>query len=113
MDSASRTAAPYGTWASPLAARDIAAAALGLSYATAHDGRLYWIESRPTEQGRSALMAATPGGPAVDVTPAKSNVRSRVHEYGGRPYTVACNVVTSCRFAFAIVIPGPGVLLPV
>ena len=99
MDNSSRTAALYGTWASPLAAREVAEAALGLSYATAHNGRLYWIESRPTEQGRSALMAATPGGPAVDVTPAKSNVRSRVHEYGGRPYTVACNVVTSCEFS--------------
>ena len=96
MDSDSRVTASYGTWASPLRARDVAAAALRLSYVTTYNGRLYWIESRPAEQGRSALMAATPGGPAIEVTPGTSNVRSRVHEYGGRPYTIARNAVTFC-----------------
>jgi dipeptidyl aminopeptidase/acylaminoacyl peptidase len=99
MDGASRATAPYGTWASSLGAREVAAAALDLSYATAYNGRLYWIESRPAEQGRSVLMAAAPRGPALDVTPATSNVRSRVHEYGGRPYTVARNAIIFCEFA--------------
>ena len=69
-----------------------------LSDATACDGRLYWIESRPAERGRSVLMVATPGGPAEDVTAADIDVRSRVHEYGGRPYAVAGSCVMFCGF---------------
>jgi dipeptidyl aminopeptidase/acylaminoacyl peptidase len=88
----------YGTWVSPLGARDVAAASLSLSYATACEGRLYWIESRPAERGRSVLMVATPDGPAEDVTAIDMNVRSRVHEYGGRPYAVAGRGVVFCEF---------------
>jgi dipeptidyl aminopeptidase/acylaminoacyl peptidase len=88
----------YGTWDSPLGARDVAAGSLRLSDATACDGRLYWIESRPAEGGRSVLMVATPGGPADDVTATDMDVRSRVHEYGGRPYAVAGSSVTFCEF---------------
>ena len=62
-------------------------------------GRLYWIESRPAERGRSVLVAAAPGSAPADVTPAPGNVRSRVHEYGGRPYTVAGGRIAYCEFA--------------
>ncbi len=89
---------PYGAWPSPLAAGDIAASAIGLSYVTAHDGRLYWIESRPSERGRNALMSAAPDGALTELTPPPVNVRSRVHEYGGRPYTVAGSAVAYVEF---------------
>lgn len=92
------TAAACGSWASPLDARTVAASGAGLAYATACDGRLYWIETRPAEGGRNVLMAATPGSAPADVTPAPGNVRSRVHEYGGRPYTVAGDRIAHCEF---------------
>jgi len=91
-------AAACGSWASPLDARTVAASGVGLAYATACDGRLYWIESRPVEGGRNVLVAATPGSAPADVTPAPGNVRSRVHEYGGRPYTVAGRRIAHCEF---------------
>lgn len=91
-------ARPYGAWASPLTAADAAAAAIGLAYVTAHDGRLYWIESRPNERGRSVLMSAAPDSAGVELTPPPINVRSRVHEYGGRPYAVAGSAVAYCEF---------------
>ena len=91
-------AAACGSWSSPLDARAVAAAAVGLSYATARDGRLYWIESRPAERGRSVVVAATPGSAPADATPAESNVRSRVHEYGGKPYAVAGRRIAYCEF---------------
>jgi dipeptidyl aminopeptidase/acylaminoacyl peptidase len=43
-------------------------------------------------------MVATPDGSAEDVTGTDTNVRSRVHEYGGRPYTVAGSFVVFCAF---------------
>ena len=82
----SPTPTPFGSWPSPLTARDVAAASLNLAYATAHRGRLFWTESRPQERGRSVLVTETSGGAIEDVTGAESNVRSRVHEYGGRAY---------------------------
>ena len=49
---------------------------------------LYWLESRPSEAGRVAVVRWT-GEQGEDVTPAGYSVRSRVHEYGGGAATVA------------------------
>lgn len=89
---------PFGSWPSPLTARDVAAASLSLAYATAHRGQLYWIESRPQERGRSVLVTEAAGGVIEDVTNAESNVRSRVHEYGGRAYGMTDGRVVACEF---------------
>jgi dienelactone hydrolase len=82
--------APYGSWASPIDARA----------AAAHDGHpdhpglvgdeVWWTEPRPAEGGRRALVRRrSPGTPAEPVLPAPWNVRNRVQEYGGRPWTAA------------------------
>lgn len=91
-------ARPYGAWPSPLSAAHAAAAAVGLAHVTATDGRLYWIESRPSEGGRNVLMSAAPGLTPTELTPPPINVRSRVHEYGGRPYAVAGSAVAYAEF---------------
>ncbi len=95
----SPTPTPFGSWPSPLGARDVAAASLSLAYATAHGGRLYWTESRPQERGRSVLVTETSDGAIEDVTGSNANVRSRVHEYGGRAYGVADGEIVFCEFA--------------
>jgi dipeptidyl aminopeptidase/acylaminoacyl peptidase len=85
-----------GAWPSALSPQAAAAAGIGLGYAQADaeaaaqaaSGRLYWIEGRPQEAGRSVLMLAAGDEPAQEVLPADANVRSRVHEYGGTPYAV-------------------------
>ncbi len=79
---------PYGAWPSPLRAKDVAAASVGLNYAGDREGRLFWIEARPSEGGRSVLVSADPGGQATETCAGTANVRTRVHEYGGRPYAV-------------------------
>ena len=64
------------------------------SLSTGLDGSLYWLESRPQEQGRNVVVKAMPGDAAatkVEVTPEKSNVRTRVHEYGGGAFVLAPN----------------------
>ncbi|MFB7595796.1 prolyl oligopeptidase family serine peptidase [Streptomyces sp. NPDC056160] len=96
---------PYGSWPSPIDA----------ALAAAHDGKpefagfvgdeVWWTEPRPAEGGRRALVRrrnqemgreAPPrkggggrraGGAEETVLPPPWNVRSRVIEYGGRPWT--------------------------
>ncbi|HTI28020.1 MAG TPA: prolyl oligopeptidase family serine peptidase [Kutzneria sp.] len=79
--------ASYGTWVSPLAAQDVAAAGGSVQWVDLHDGETWWAESRPDEGGRVALMRS--GGPGAEprqVLGAPWNARNRVHEYGGRPW---------------------------
>ncbi|GAA2303607.1 prolyl oligopeptidase family serine peptidase [Streptomyces kunmingensis] len=79
----------YGSWPSPIDA----------ALAAAHDGKPeyvgfvgdepWWTEPRPTEAGRRALVRRRPDGTEESVLPAPWNVRSRVIEYGGRPWAGA------------------------
>ncbi|MEW2287725.1 LpqB family beta-propeller domain-containing protein [Streptomyces sp. NPDC047841] len=79
--------APYGSWPSPI----------GADLAAAHDGRpdwvgfvgdeVWWTEPRPAEGGRRTLVRRRAEGGEETVLPAPWNVRSRVIEYGGRPWT--------------------------
>lgn len=90
---ASKQTAPYGSWPSPLSAELVASSARSLRNTPllVASGWLYWIENRPSEQGRSVLMRCSLDAEqplAEDVTPAPFSVRTRVHEYGGGAYTV-------------------------
>ena len=77
------TVRPYGTWPSRLDADAIARIP-----ARAFDGvsvawpSVRWLESRPAEGGRAALVEWRDGR-IREVTPGGFNVRTRVHEYGG------------------------------
>ena len=81
------TATPYGGWPSPVTAESLVAGAAGISEVIADPVQpwlLWWAESRPDEGGRTAVMRCDlRGGEPLEVTPAGSNVRTRVHEYGG------------------------------
>ncbi|MET0558080.1 MAG: S9 family peptidase [Solirubrobacterales bacterium] len=82
--------APYGSWRSPIDPETVARAGRRLGGATlAADGAVWWAEGRPSEQGRTVLMRRSPGGHPEEVTPAGTNVRTRVHEYGGGAWTLA------------------------
>jgi dipeptidyl aminopeptidase/acylaminoacyl peptidase len=77
------TVRPYGTWPSPLDADTIsripgyAFDALAVSWPCVR-----WLEPRPAEGGRVALVEWRDGRIA-ELTPDGFNVRTRVHEYGG------------------------------
>jgi dipeptidyl aminopeptidase/acylaminoacyl peptidase len=78
------TAAPYGSWASPITL-DLVAGEGGIAFSSVDvtDEGIYWLESRPQEKGRNVLIFCPHGGSPVDVVPEGFNVRTRVHEYGG------------------------------
>ncbi|GGS95103.1 MULTISPECIES: prolyl oligopeptidase family serine peptidase [Streptomyces] len=76
----------YGAWPSPIDA----------ALAAAHDGRpddvafvgdeVWWTAPRPAEGGRRTLVRRRADGGEEALLPAPWNVRSRVIEYGGRPW---------------------------
>ena len=78
------TVRPYGTWPSPFDADTIAGIpgrafdALSVSWPSVR-----WATSRPAEEGRVAVVEWR-DGEIHDLTPPTANVRTRVHEYGGR-----------------------------
>jgi len=61
-------------------------AGVGLSEVSTDGEDLYWVESRPTEAGRSVIVRRTPDGSIEDVSPAGFDSRTRAHEYGGGAY---------------------------
>ncbi|MBR7742402.1 S9 family peptidase [Phycicoccus sp. BSK3Z-2] len=83
---------PYGTWPSPVTPDALAAGQRTLDEVRVDGRDTYWLESRPAEGGRQALVRHD-GTAARDVLPEPWNVRSRVHEYGGGAYTVAGGTV--------------------
>ncbi len=82
------TTAAYGTWKSPISARSLATAGVGLSHVRPSNGSVAWIESRPSEGGRCAIVRKNASGELVDDLPEEFNVRTRAHEYGGGAFVV-------------------------
>jgi dipeptidyl aminopeptidase/acylaminoacyl peptidase len=91
--------APFGTWRSPIAAADLARSAISLNYVQVGSGVPYWVESRPTESGRYVIVTLGADGRIVERTPAGFNARTRVHEYGGRPYALGRGEIYFTNFA--------------
>lgn len=76
---------PYGIWNSPMTAKHLSEATLGLQDVACSD-KVYWIEAHPWEKGRVALYTHTDSGPH-ELFP-EASIRSRVHEYGGGAFAV-------------------------
>src|ERR1043166_5746288 len=91
--------APYGSWASPITSDLISAGGVRLGSVTMDGHDIYFLESRPTEGGRNALVRCRADGTTEDVTPPGTNVRTRVHEYGGAAYRVWGGTVLFSGFA--------------
>jgi dipeptidyl aminopeptidase/acylaminoacyl peptidase len=91
--------APYGTWTSPLTAAAIASGNLRLGAVQIDGEDIYWLEGRPQEGGRYALLRRRPDGTVSEVSPADFNVRTRVHEYGGGAYIVRKGTVYAVDFS--------------
>jgi len=79
---------PFGSWPSPLTAARVTTGALRLDQIQLDGDDVYWLEGRASEGGRNVIVKRSPSGEIVDVTTPGSNVRTRVHEYGGGAYTV-------------------------
>ena len=80
--------AAYGSWESPITAASIFEASDAISTLSVEDNELYFIERRASANGRNILVKLDENNQAIQLTPSEISVRTRVHEYGGRPYLV-------------------------
>src|SRR5262247_2649263 len=94
------TIARYGSWKSPITSDLIVAQSISLSETHLDGDTCYWLEGRPQEQGRFVVVSGDAVGSATtDLTPKPFNARTRVHEYGGAPWSVVDGVVYFSNFA--------------
>jgi dipeptidyl aminopeptidase/acylaminoacyl peptidase len=108
----------FGSWKSPITAELVTKAAPSLDQPQFDSGNLYWLESRPWENGRCVIMRRQANGVIEDALPVPLGARSRVHEYGGAPYLVTDNVIYFCldhdqrvyRFDLSLQHPQPEAL---
>ena len=84
----SKVKAPFGKWPSPITVDLLTGSAIAISDTKSYAGNLYFLESRPFEGGRSALVKMNAQGEFSDIVDPKTNVRTKVHEYGGAGYHV-------------------------
>jgi dipeptidyl aminopeptidase/acylaminoacyl peptidase len=89
---------PYGSWKSPITSDLIISGAVRLGELWVEGDAIYWLEGRPSENGRNALVRWTPSDGKEELSAAGFNVRTRVHEYGGGSYTVHDDVVYFSNF---------------
>lgn len=90
-----KTAAPCGSWVSPISASLLVADSVRLSEPRIHQDYNYWLEGRPQEKGRSVLVRAPKSHPEQreDLSPMPYSVRSSCHEYGGASYCIADDAI--------------------
>ncbi|MCI1641049.1 MAG: prolyl oligopeptidase family serine peptidase [Actinomyces sp.] len=90
--------APYGGWKSPITGESFTARSVSLSQVRVDGPDTYWVEGHPKEAGRNVLLRRTSLGQTSEVLPMIDgvrlpDVRTRVHEYGGRAYAVRDGVI--------------------
>lgn len=79
----------YLDWKPVLLAQEVFQQTVGFNFLSVDaKGRLFWVEDRPEEAGRSVLMMRDQAGRIQEVLPAPFSTRSRVFEYGGHPYAI-------------------------
>src|SRR3990172_2749368 len=85
--------APYGSWKPPITSDWIVAETIVLGQAAISGDDVYWVETRPSERGRTVLMRQGKDGRASDLIAAPFSARTRVNEYGGGGYLVDAGAV--------------------
>ncbi|MGA2552040.1 MAG: S9 family peptidase [Burkholderiaceae bacterium] len=86
------------SWDSPISAQSVAQLATPLDQPQLDGSTVCWIEGRPKEGGRAAVMCAGPSRATYELSSAHLNVRSRVHEYGGGAYLVSDGILYASHF---------------
>lgn len=106
--------APYGSWSSPFPIERLTDRVVFLSEPKAADGITWWLEGRPDEGGRQALVRRELDGTITRLTPDGFNARSRVHEYGGAAVLISGDLVVVSDFTTGRLhrITAPGKLTP-
>lgn len=86
-------AAPFGTWKSPITPQTLTERTVNLSQLRQDGPDLYWVEDNPRREGRSVLLRRDALAQTREALPMLEgsrlvNVSTKVHDRGGRAYTV-------------------------
>jgi dipeptidyl aminopeptidase/acylaminoacyl peptidase len=95
-DKAPSAVTPYGLWPSPIDAEQVARKATAYDAVHTSGEAVYWLETRPSQDGRAVVVRWTEGTGAADAVPAGFDVDSRVHEYGGGAYLPVGRTLFAC-----------------
>jgi hypothetical protein len=87
----------YGLWPSPIDAEQVARQATAYDAVHTSGEAVYWLETRPSQDGRAVVVRWTDDSGAADAVPARFDVGSRVHEYGGGAYLPAGRTLFACN----------------
>ena len=79
---------PYGFWPSSISTDYLTAQSIRYSEVKAYNNKIYWLETRPNEKGRSVLVCYE-DRQTYEVLPSSFSVRTRAQEYGGSCYCLA------------------------
>lgn len=79
---------PYGSFPSPIHTELFVKGARSFDQPVVFGDQIYYLESRPEDEGRSVIVSVDRAGRRRDVTGAPFTVRTHAHEYGGGAYAV-------------------------
>ncbi|MCK4397555.1 MAG: prolyl oligopeptidase family serine peptidase, partial [Methanophagales archaeon] len=89
---------PFTEWEPAISAEEVFSDVIGLSKIQTEGKKTYWLEMRPTEEGRYFIVQRDETGKLRDITQPGFNVRTRVHEYGGGAYAAFNNIIYFVNF---------------
>ena len=89
----------YGSWKSPITTDLIVSETIRFGQIALDGQDVYWLESRPSEGGRSVIVRRTRGGQITDLLPPPFNARTSVHEYGGGSFVTSDGTIYFSNFA--------------
>ncbi len=89
----------FGTWKSPITSDLIVSDTIKLEQIALDGTDIYWIERRPSENGRNVIVRISPDGIIADMLPSSYNARSSVHEYGGGCFAVSKGTIYFSNFS--------------
>ena len=113
VDADERPVLPYGSWPSPISVAVAVAGSRGLAEVRPDGRDVLFLESRPDQGGRVALVRLRPDGGTEEAVPQDLNVRTRVHQYGGGAYAVRDGIVVLSEFAGnRLIVTGAGEAAP-
>lgn len=90
---------PYGEWVSPIPPKSLAEGVRKIEQICLDGNIAYWVEVRPEEGGRSAVMRWTKDAGAVDVLPRWYSARTTVNSYGGGAMAVRDGILVFTQYA--------------
>jgi dipeptidyl aminopeptidase/acylaminoacyl peptidase len=84
---------PYGHWPSPITTDMLTRQSGKLSEPQVCGEDIFWLESRPSEKGRNALVQLSAKGERKDLLAEPASIRTRAHEYGGGSYLATADKI--------------------